>query len=220
MRRKLLFCFDLIITIFMIIGLWVMFSGHTKGDEILSTSGFRNFKYYTTLTNVFCGIVSLITAILLLVKKGSIGKTAMTFKLMAASLVGVTFLVVVLFLGPLYGHSNMYRGANLWFHLILPVTALIEFFFYRTEGKKEDANIPFSDTLKAFVPTIVYGLFYIFNSLINGIGYGRDTNDWYGFIRWGYPVGILIFAVIVAVNWGVACILRIINNRINRGGEE
>ena len=46
------------------------------------------------------------------------------------------------------------------------------------------------------------------NNLINGIGEWPDTNDWYLFLTWGYPVGVLIFIVICAVTWLLGLAMR------------
>ena len=55
---------------------------------------------------------------------------------------------------------------------------------------------------------LIYGAFYLGNNLINGIGEWPDTNDWYFFLAWGYPVGILIFAVTCAVTWLLGLMMR------------
>jgi hypothetical protein len=55
---------------------------------------------------------------------------------------------------------------------------------------------------------VIYGVFYLGNNIINGIGEWPDTNDWYFFLAWGYPVGILIFAVICGVIWLLGLAMR------------
>ena len=111
------------------------------------------------------------------------------FKLMAVSAVGITFLMVAAFLAPTYPKLNLYAGRNLWFHLIIPLIAIPEFIVLETEEK-----IPFKYTFISASVTLVYGLGYLINILINGVGQWPDTNDWYGFLNWGYGVGTLIFA--------------------------
>ena len=52
------------------------------------------------------------------------------------------------------------------------------------------------------------------NILINGIGGPwPDTNDFYAFLSWGWPVGIAIFASITLMAFAVACIFRLISNK-------
>ena len=51
------------------------------------------------------------------------------------------------------------------------------------------------------------------NILINGIGGPwPDTNDFYAFLNWGYPIGILIFFSITMLSFILALIFRKISN--------
>jgi len=71
-------------------------------------------------------------------------------------------------------------------------------------------------TLVSGAPALVYGACYLANILINGRGEWPNSNDWYGFMNWGFGVSIVIFAVIVFVSWSVSCLLRWINLFVNR----
>jgi hypothetical protein len=151
---------------------------------------------------------------------------------MAAAAVGLTFLVIIGFLGPLYGLLKMYRGANFFFHLILPLTAMAEFVLCPAEAETalnpaettepalcpaetaETATIPFRWTLYTMIPVAVYGAFYLGNCMINGIGEWPHTNDFYGFLNWGLPVGLVIFAGIMLAIWGIACVLRAVRKKV------
>ena len=55
---------------------------------------------------------------------------------------------------------------------------------------------------------IFIGVVYIINILINGRGEWPNTNDWYMFFRWGFPVGITIYVVIAIVTWLLAFVMR------------
>jgi hypothetical protein len=66
-------------------------------------------------------------------------------------------------------------------------------------------------TLITALPSLLYGLGYLINILINGIGEGRNSNDWYGFLTWGYGTGFLIFALILLMNWLIACLMQLLN---------
>ena len=43
-----------------------------------------------------------------------------------------------------------------------------------------------------------------------------ETNDWYGFLNWGYPIGIAIFAVIVLMDFGMAVLLMALNQLVSK----
>jgi hypothetical protein len=60
------------------------------------------------------------------------------------------------------------------------------------------------------IPTAIYGSIYLVNILINGVGKWPNSNDWYGFVKWGLGVGILIFVVILFISWIMARIIRYI----------
>ena len=196
---------NLVIVILAVTGIILMVTG-TSEEGALQASGIENFKFYTVLTNVFCGFIALIYLICLLINKGADSLVAL--KLAAVCGVAVTFAVVAFMFGPLYGFPQFYKRGNLFFHLLLPLTAMLEFIIVKRR------RMPFRYTVIAAVPTLLYGICYMLNILINGIG-GEwpDTNDFYAFLSWGWPVGIMIFAGITLTAFGVACLFRAISNK-------
>ena len=170
---------------------------HKDDAGVLMASGLENLKYFTVLSNIFCLIVAIIFIVLSLMRK----KCPIILKLISVSGVALTFAIVAFFLAPMYPDLNMYEGTNRFFHLIVPIVAMIEFIMYEQERK-----MPFKYTFFAAIPSLIYGNFYLANCLINGIGEWPETNDWYGFLNWGYPVGMVIFAGVVLANWGIACL--------------
>lgn len=206
-RSKTELILNLIIVVLTVIGVILMLTGKPE-DGALHASGVENFKFYTVLTNVFCGVIALVDLIFILIGKDT-GKIRV-LKLAAVCGVAITFAVVAFMFGPLYGYPQFYRGGNLYFHLLLPLTAMVEFIVVKRP------YMPFKFTVFASVPTFLYGVGYMTNILINGIG-GEwpNTNDFYAFLSWGWPVGIMIFAVITLTAFGVACIFRVISNKKN-----
>ena len=203
---------NIIIIIFTIVGIVFMLTGKTE-EGALQASGIENFKFYTVLTNVFCGIVALIYLCFILLKQNT-DKLAV-LKLAAVCGVAITFAVVAFMFGPLYGYPQFYRRGNLFFHLLLPVMAMAEFIVVKRK------RIPFVHTIIAAVPTLLYGIGYMLNILINGIGGPwPDTNDFYAFLSWGWPVGIGIFAGITLSAFAVACLFRVISNRCSCSSKE
>lgn len=178
---------------------------HKDDAGVLMASGLENLKYFTVLSNIFCLIVAIIFIVLSLMRK----KCPIILKLISVSGVALTFAIVAFFLAPMYPDLNMYEGTNRFFHLIVPIVAMIEFIMYEQERK-----MPFKYTFFAAIPSLLYGNFYLANCLINGIGEWPETNDWYGFLNWGYPVGMVIFAGVVLANWGIACLFWLIKQYI------
>ena len=201
-RKILSVILNILIIILTGIGTLAMLGSKAEGAG-LTASGFSNLKFFTVLSNEFCGIVAILWLIFLIAHK----TFPVLVKLMAAAAVALTFIIIAAFLAPLYPNLNLYEGGNFYFHLIVPLTAMAEFMV--TYSTKE-AEIPFRYTLISAVLSLIYGLGYLVNILINGIGEWPDTNDWYGFLNWGYPVGFMIFGFIILMNWGMACIMRFV----------
>ncbi|MBQ6660357.1 MAG: hypothetical protein IJM57_02875 [Lachnospiraceae bacterium] len=206
-RRKMIaLVLNILIIVFAVTGtILVLF--FRINDLTFASSGIDNFKFFTVLSNVCCGIIAVFSLIQRLRGKAQ----PMFAKLLAAAAVGLTFLVIAAFLGPMYGMLRMYRGSNFFFHLMVPVTAMAEFVVCPS-----DEEVPMRWTFFTMIPVAVYGALYLLNILINGVGVWPDTNDFYGFLNWGLPAGLGIFAGILLATWGIACALRAARARIDR----
>jgi hypothetical protein len=205
-RSRCVLILNWVIVILVIIGTIIMLRSKASATG-LTSSGIGNLKFYTVLSNEFAGIVAACQLVSIYRKKGYLR----VLKLTATTAVLLTFLVVALFFGPLYGWIQLYQGSNLFFHLIVPILCVIEFLMAEFE---EPLSI--RHCLIASLSTVVYGFAYLINILINGTGVWPDSNDWYGFLNWGIGVGLIIFAVIVLTSFGVACLLRFIKNKTRR----
>lgn len=190
--------------IVMVAGAWISMTLYGKGT--LAQNGLGNLKYFTVLSNFFEAIASAVW-LSEVRKNGRPSDRAERLKYVAAASVGLTFVTVMGFLGPLYGYIAMFVGANLFFHLIVPVLSMAEMVFL------SDLKFTRRDNNLTVIPPIIYGVIYIANTLINGIGEWPNRNDWYSFLIWGYPVGILIFAVLCLVTWLVGLMMRKIERK-------
>lgn len=197
---------NFMIVVFTICGTYAMLNSDKSGTG-LTASGIGNLKFFTVLSNELCGIIAALWLVFRILKR----KFPILPKLMAAAAVSLTFIIIAAFLAPLYPEMNMYEGGNFWFHLIVPLTGMAEFIMLKTEEK-----IPFINAVISALPALVYGACYLTNILINGIGTWPDSNDWYGFLNWGFPIGIVIFAVIVFMDFGMAALLRALNHLVFR----
>ena len=209
MKKKIAIIIESLIVVLVIIGTIIMFNG--AADETgLTSSGLYNLKYFTVLSNEFCGIIIFIDLI-----RKCMGKNVVSryLKYMAATSVGLTFAIIAFFLQPMYRELNMYKGGNLFFHLIVPLLAMVEFVVFEKESREEKISLRY--TFIAAIPSVIYGFGYLINILINGRGVWPDTNDWYGFLNWGFPVGFGIFAGVVIINWIMALIIRVFYQKIN-----
>ena len=190
------------INIFLVIavlGSWIAIFVSASGT--LMHNGINSLKYFTVLSNLFEGLASVVWLISSR-NNGKASARAELLKYIAAAAVGLTCVVVLTFLGPLYGYPEMFAGPSLFMHLLTPVIAIAEIIFL------SDFTYTRIENRLVMLSPIVYGVVYLGNNLINGIGEWPDTNDWYFFLAWGYPVGVLIFVVICAVTWLLGLAMR------------
>ncbi|MBQ6389654.1 MAG: hypothetical protein IJH90_08600 [Mogibacterium sp.] len=79
-----------------------------------------------------------------------------------------------------------------------------------------DGNKCRRDNRLAVLPMLIYGAVYLTNILINGIGVRPHSNDWYGFVKWGLPVGLAIFAGLCLITWFAGALMRLCSSRFGR----
>ena len=171
-------------------------------NGVLTASGFRSLKYFTVLSNLLQAGASLAYAMAVLTTGGAPLGVRMV-KYAATASVMLTFLVVVAFLGPVFGYKGMYEGGNLWLHLVVPLAAAADFMLLDRSGP-----IPFGASFAALVPMLMYAVFYVGNILARGIRTEHGTNDWYGFLGRGWGGGAVAALAVTLATWGLALLLR------------
>ena len=132
---------------------------HGFADE-----GFATLRFYTTDSNLLCGIAS---ALYLWTYfrggnvKGSEAGLLTLLRFIATSCLLVTFTVVLLVLGPENGFAHeFFDGTRLFSHLLCPFLSLILFFF-------GDERASFSYISRALFTTLLYAVPMI---LLNAVG--------------------------------------------------
>ena len=168
---------------------------------VLWKGSWADLRYFTVLSNLLAGVTAVIWIVVYAIKR----RTPLwltILKYVATVSVFVTFLVILAFLGPIHGYGRVYSGTNLYYHLFIPLFAIAEEVLF-------GEDVSFKQSLFAVAPPLLYGIGYLANCLVNGIGEEWATrNDWYGFLLWGYGVGALVFIVICAMAWGLGLALR------------
>lgn len=181
----------------------------TIGSGALTDKGITVFKYFTFQSNVFMGIVAFIYALyqllILLNKKDKLPHVLLVFNHVGVAAVGLTFLIVIFFLAPGYGFDKMYNNANLFFHGIVPVVAMINFMFLEKECK-----IRFIDTLFSVIPSLAYGIVY-FIVVVATNGYGDINIDFYMFGANGPLVGAFNFLAVMSIAYAFGLLIYFIN---------
>lgn len=194
MRRVISWVLNLLIAV-LVIWAWLYMTFRPDRHGSLSTGGFQNLRYFTVLSNLLQGGVSLARVF---------GRRTGRWKYVSTAAVALTFFVVLLFLGPAYGYDSMYTGANFWFHLVVPVLAMADFLIFDRED-----SFTLRDSFVATIPMLAYSLFYVMNLFVNGV----KGNDWYGFAKNGPKSAVAAFLIILATNWVIALLLRLPRRR-------
>jgi len=234
MKLKLCITANILIVLMVAYGIFLMMSltadkigeNGAAGGGALLTAGLRNMRFFTMLSNVLAGITAVVfLAVYLAGRTGGTPETGASgaggfavpvwlavLKYAAAVSVTLTLVVVLVFLGPRIGYAYLFTGPNLWFHLIVPVAAIIEFIWL--DSFEGFPKMGFPAALIAVVPMLLYGVWYFLNVLRGGMADGRYVNDWYGFASWGIPASFIVFAVVAVLTWLLALLLKWGNLRL------
>ena len=193
-----------LIVLLTVIGTCVMIRSRSKG--LLIADGLENLKYYTVDSNLFVGVVHLGYLILAAARgvesNDSVQLWTERFIYIAVTAVSLTFVVVVLFFAPFVGLAPLMQDANLYFHLIIPVLAIVSFCAFH-----RDRAIPLWETALALIPPVLYGLYYTIVLLVKGVHF--PFTDWYGFAAGGVWGSVLTAAMIFLLTWALALLLRL-----------
>ena len=161
-------------------------------------NGLQALRFFTLLSNLFCGLVSLLMGLALL---RSVPRWLWLLKYLATHTVTVTLLTVLVFLGPSLGYSEMFRGRDLYLHLIGPVLAIVSFCFL-----ERIYPLSFSASLIGLIPVALYGLFYLYKVVL--CPEGQRWEDFYGFNKTGkWPIS---FAAMLLGAFVICLLLRLL----------
>ena len=171
--------------------------GMRDGQGRLSAARRQSLKFFTVLSNLLMGFSSAayVTAMSI---PGDVPRAIVLLKYLATVSVAVTFTTVMLFLGPQMGYASLFRGANLLFHLIVPLAAILDFILFDRSGPVFPKDAPLG-----VIPVMLYGTGYLLNLIFRGV----EGNDWYGFARGSRASWAAVFLVIAGGTLGIAILL-------------
>lgn len=200
------FILNILVFLLVITGTIIML---TIGSGVLTDNKLTVFKYFTFQSNVFMGIVAFVYGyyqmLILMKKKDKLPHVLLVFNYVGVVAVGITFIIVITVLGPGYGYDKMYNNANLFFHALVPIAAIINYLFFEKE-----MAIKFKETPIAMAPTILYGIVY-FIVVASLNAYGDLKIDFYGFGAQGPVMGALYFLIIITISYAIGLFLYFIN---------
>ena len=120
------------------------------------------FRYYTNISNLAVGFIAVPNAALLLVSaiKGKMyyPKALSIIKYIGLGMIALTFLTVLCVVAPISGFVLMYRDLKFVTHLVVPLLALISYFFF-----EEKTLFEWKYSLLGTIPPIIYSFVYSIN---------------------------------------------------------
>ncbi len=187
-KQKILTVISLICNI-AIVGFVVtafIYSFFVSANSTLMAKGFNSLRFYTVLSNLLLALFSLpllvMNIITLKTKKYECPTWIGLLKYIGVASVSVTFLTVICFLAPAaakrgQGYWSLFQGPNLYYHLIVPLLAIISF-----DLMELNINFKIGYTPLGLISVFLYGIFYIINYYCHLISDGNGSYDWYGFL--------------------------------------
>lgn len=198
--------FNTAIVVLTAVAMWGFF-GHRGGSANMKVESVRCFEYFTVDSNLLVSLTACITIffkIRQLAGFGAVPYWATLLKLVGVTAVSLTFVVVMVLLGPAAGYRLMFEGGSLFMHLITPIAAMLTFMFF--DG---GPALPWISLLFALIPTLIYAVVYFTMVIIVGKDKG-GWEDFYGFNKNG--MWYVSFPLIMAMTAAIAMLLRWAHN--------
>ena len=203
------FILNILTFLLVLVGVIVMI---TIGSKALGETNITVFKYFTFQSNIFMGAVALVYAIyqllIILNKRDKLPHVLLVFNHVGVTAVGLTFLIVIFFLAPGYGFDKMYNNANLFFHALVPIVAMLNYMFLEKE-----CSFKFLNTLFSIIPSLLYGIVY-FIVVASLNAYGDINIDFYMFGANGPLIGAFNFIAVMSIAYGFGVAIYFINRLV------
>lgn len=173
MKEKFKMCFFLTINIIIVVSTLhnIYCCIFNPAGGILNPMGLTCFRFYTIDSNLFLSVTSVLTVLAFVCKK-DLSHKQFIIRFCSIVTIMITWLTVLVFLGPIFGYKAMYSGDNLYAHFVNPLLGIISFLFM------EKGQFNGKEHFKAIIPTIGYGIVYIIMAVIL-----KKWPDFYGFNR-------------------------------------
>ena len=212
-RKNMLFSAVVSAIIFILVNYaWILMFTQADG-QTLSQRGFASLKYFTVLSNLlmgFAALVHLICSIQVLRKKTEkVPEWAEQLFYTGTTAVSLTFGMVMVYLGPIFGYGKLLENFQLYLHLFVPVLSILTLCLLHRERV-----ITQKDSFTALFPLFFYGIYYL--GMIFRFGLDRPKADWYYLAVGGMRSIPFVFLLIVLCTWGIALMLRLAVNGIKR----
>lgn len=193
------------------VGTYVMLKG-IDADAHLAADGWRSIKYFTVQSNLLYGIYAGIFAVCELIYGSAEAMPQVLYLLKYIFTVGITLtmLTVLCYLAPIVEKSYppLFKGANLYFHLLVPLLGLIAFCFF-----EKGAQITLPQVFLGLIPFGAYAVYYSITALSHAEnGQVQEKYDWYSFLSKGTDKAAIAFIIMLAAVLAVCFGLWFVNS--------
>ena len=153
-------------------------------------------RFFTILSNLLCAFACLLVLVFRII--GSMPAYVLVLKYVGTSCVTLTFLTVMLFLGPVvYSFKQVLSGPDLWFHAVNPLLAIISYLAL------DRAHGTFSHVLLGTLPVVLYAFVYLKKVVLDPKE--KRWEDFYGLNREGH--WLFSFIIMVAAGFLISVVL-------------
>ena len=183
-----------------------------KGN--MQVTGMEFLRFFTNLSNIFVSVASLIMIVFNIrnMRTGSdvFPKWAMLLKFTATVSISVTFITVVVFLGPMFmamGQSYwvMFAGNCFFLHFTTPVIAIISILFFE---KCETFEKKFA--FLGLLPTVLYSIVYV----VMVVFIGKDNGGWPDFYGFTFGGKMYLVPISLIAMYGLTILLSLVEWKI------
>ncbi|MFT8870513.1 hypothetical protein [Liquorilactobacillus nagelii] len=189
----------------MFLTILMIFTGFFGVGLSLKSQGTGAFLMYTIDSNLLNLIVNLLVLCSWIanvnIKKFLEHNILLTLRYTAACCLGLTFLIVILVLGPMMGYRQLlFTGPMIFNHLLNPLLAVGSYLLLNDQTK-----LNFRNNLLALIPTILYGIIIIVLNIL------KIIKGPYPFLMVRYQsltTTILWILIILLINFIVAKLLQ------------
>ena len=202
-QKKLLIAFiiNLCIVVFESIGLILSINKH----------GLLVFQFYTELCNYFALVASFLFCIYCIIatrKKSKLPTWIHVLRFVSSAGLFITIFVVLTVLIPIQPHTfvdMMFKGSNIFQHLLCPVLSIISFIFFESETKIATKHI-----FAIILPTVCYGLTCIILNILKVI-----TGPYPFFYVYAIPWFFIVLALlgVLSIVLGLSFLVLWLRNR-------
>ena len=211
-KIKIASLINIVIFIMTLFASVIMFTGFKfmiGPEPVLESTKLGMLRFFTVQSNLFMGIIAAIFAIKeMQLIKGKIEDIPLKYyilKLMSSTAVGLTFLVVFAYLGPISkdGIGSLLMNSNLFFHLLIPVVSILTFIIFERTDK-----IKFKYTFLGIIPTFLYEIYYLTNIFIHmENGKISPIYDWYWFAQNGVWTAAIVAPMMLVITYIISILI-------------